>query len=36
MTLKGHSIVSTNLDSGLNVWNLTLGKPENTTECVYW
>ena len=36
MTVKGHSIVSTNLDSGKKSWKLEMPKPENQDSCMYW
>jgi len=37
MTMKGHSVVSTNLDSGNVTWNMTLPKPQDdSSDCVNW
>ena len=36
MTLKGHTVVSTNLGTGDQKWNLTLPTPEDPNECMYW
>ena len=36
MTLKGHSVVSTNLDTRDQKWNLTLPTPDDPNECMYW
>ena len=33
MTLKGHSVVSTNLDTGDRKWSLTLPTPEDSIPC---
>eukprot|EP00540_Astrosyne_radiata_P006731 CAMPEP_0116865808 /NCGR_PEP_ID=MMETSP0418-20121206/25667_1 /TAXON_ID=1158023 /ORGANISM="Astrosyne radiata, Strain 13vi08-1A" /LENGTH=800 /DNA_ID=CAMNT_0004501349 /DNA_START=1054 /DNA_END=3456 /DNA_ORIENTATION=+ len=35
-TLKGHSVLSTDLDTGELSWELELLKPENPQDCVYW
>ena len=35
-TLKGHSVLSTDLDTGTTTWELELMKPVNRNECVYW
>jgi len=36
-TMKGHSVLSTNLDTGENMFDLSLYKPQiNSEECVYW
>jgi hypothetical protein len=36
MTVKGHSVVSTNLDSGTKRWNLEMPKPSTQDDCMYW
>jgi Beta propeller domain len=36
MTLKGRTVVSTNLDTGDQKWNLTLPSPDYPNECLYW
>ena len=36
MTMKGHSVVSTNLDTGLKRWTLNMPKPQDSDECVPW
>ena len=36
MTLKGHSVMSTNLESGTPKWNLTLPAPNDPNYCMYW
>jgi hypothetical protein len=35
-TLKGHSAVSTNLDTGVKRWTLDMPKPTNKNNCVFW
>jgi glucose dehydrogenase len=35
-TTKGHSVVSTDLDTGKEMWKLDLPKPTNTDYCVAW
>jgi uncharacterized secreted protein with C-terminal beta-propeller domain len=35
-TTKGHSVVSTDLDTGERKWKLDLPKPSNTDYCVAW
>ena len=35
-TTKGHSVVSTDLDTGKRMWKLDLPKPSNTDYCVAW
>ena len=37
MTMKGHSVVSTNLDSSKVTWNMTLPNPQDdSSDCVNW
>jgi hypothetical protein len=35
-TMKGHSVVSTDLDTSERRWTLEMPTPEATNECVYW
>ena len=35
-TLKGHSVVSTDLDTGKEVWTLDMPKPVDQNYCVMW
>eukprot|EP00543_Licmophora_paradoxa_P001658 CAMPEP_0202447998 /NCGR_PEP_ID=MMETSP1360-20130828/6779_1 /ASSEMBLY_ACC=CAM_ASM_000848 /TAXON_ID=515479 /ORGANISM="Licmophora paradoxa, Strain CCMP2313" /LENGTH=1014 /DNA_ID=CAMNT_0049065353 /DNA_START=74 /DNA_END=3118 /DNA_ORIENTATION=+ len=35
-TMKGHSIVSTDLDSGVQEWKLEMPEPTNKDNCIYW
>ena len=35
-TMKGHSVISTDLDSGKRRWELDMPKPTDINQCVYW
>jgi hypothetical protein len=35
-TMKGHSVVSTDLDTGAIRWKLDMPKPEDKNNCVIW
>ena len=35
-TMKGHSVVSTDLDTSERRWTLDMPKPETKNDCVYW
>jgi Beta propeller domain len=35
-TMKGHSVVSTDLDTGLKRWTLDMPKPVDKDDCVNW
>ena len=35
-TMKGHSVISTDLDSGKRRWKLDMPKPTDTNQCVFW
>lgn len=35
-TMKGHSVVSTDLDTGVRRWRLAMPKPADRDDCVYW
>jgi Beta propeller domain len=35
-TMKGHSVVSTDLDTGARRWKLDMPKPKNKDDCVIW
>jgi hypothetical protein len=35
-TMKGHSVISTDLDSGKRRWELDMPKPTDTNQCVFW
>ena len=35
-TLKGHSVLSTNLDTGASKWKLDMPEPEQRNECSFW
>jgi hypothetical protein len=35
-TMKGHSVVSTDLDTSERRWTLDMPKPETKNDCVFW
>jgi hypothetical protein len=35
-TMKGHSVISTDLDTSEQRWMLDMPKPTDTNECVFW
>ena len=35
-TMKGHAVVSTDLNTGQRRWELDMPKPTDTNQCVYW